>query len=55
MINFTEIEKYQYPRVEFKTIKEVLDNPDKLASTSFGDVNDGLLFKQLKCDGKLIK
>lgn len=33
MINFTETEKYQYPWVEFKPVKDVLDNPDKLAST----------------------
>ena len=55
IINFTETETYLYPRIVFRPVKEVIDNPDKLASTTLCDQNDGLLFKQLKCDGKLIK
>ena len=53
---FTETEKYEYPRVRFQPIKEVSDNLEKLASSnSYYDLNEGLYFKQLKCDGKLIK
>jgi len=46
MVNFTETEKYIYPRVVFKPIKDVADNPDKLSSNiSYADMKDCLLFK----------